>query len=101
MSAMADVPDLMQRADEFLRANWSRKLGDISVALAELLDAVEREAIEQAAVMAEQFTVKDDASIYPDMPFRAMPRSTQTTAHTTAQQIARCIRALAEKATPS
>lgn len=65
--------------------------------LAYALAAARAEAFEEAAKVAELFTVKPDASIYPDVPFAKMGTTAQFAAHTTAQQIAAAIRALAQE----
>lgn len=51
--------------------------------------SAEREA---CARVASHFTIKPDASIYPDVPFEKMPETAKTIAHMTAQNIAAAIR---------
>ena len=51
--------------------------------------AAEREA---CAMIASHFTVKPDASIYPDIPFDAMNDTAKAVSHMTAQLIAWAIR---------
>jgi hypothetical protein len=56
-----------------------------------------KEALEEAAQLASLFTVRPNASIYPGMDWKDMNESAQTASHTTAQQIAAEIRALAAR----
>ncbi len=43
------------------------------------------------AKIASQFTIKEDASIYPGMPFNDMNETAKMVSHTTAQQISLAI----------
>jgi len=60
-----------------------------------IAEAVAKER-EECAFTASNFTMKPDASIYPDIPFDQMNDAARMVSHTTAQQIAWAIRARGE-----
>jgi hypothetical protein len=59
---------------------------------------VEAVALERASRTASLFTVNPDRSIHPDIPWEKMTEAAQMVAHTTAQQIAAELTALAASA---